>query len=545
MNKSLKLLILILSFSLDYSIAQVAYEPFDSEIYNFLERLSSKGIIEINDLIKPLPRKYIYEKLIQVELNSAKLTQVEKENLHFYLKDFNIEYNDKQTEDNIIFFQEDKLHRWRLFSFTDEMFKVNISPIIGLKIGSLEKGSYLKYSNGFKFYGYLANNLGFDFNFRDNHEEGKNIDAIKDFSPETGIIINDITQNTIEFSEVRANITYNWNWGNLTFGKDFLNFGYGRSGNLVLSSKAPSFPYLRLDIAPVKWFSFNYIHAKLASDVLDSNETYKTTIDAINFDRTLAREKYYVSHTLSISPLKGLSFSIGESIIYSDRFEMTYLIPILFFKATDHYLSKYRIGEGDNAQFYFNISSKNQFNNIHLYSTLFIDEISLKKLFDNNNKNQIGYTFGFSAFDYLFENLTVNFEYTKILPFVYSNFIQTQTYTNHSYLLGHWIGGNADVFHSELRYDFLRGLSAKMWFQFVRKGEEGNSYQQYFDFNQPFLFGLKKYLTFLGAKVKYEWIHEFVTELEFNYIKFNTEKAPSVFTSDQNYNFYLSTSYGF
>ena len=74
MNKLFKLFVLIFLFSLDYSIAQVAYEPFDSEIYNFLEKLSSKGIIEINDLVKPLPRKYIYEKLIQVQNNSVNLT---------------------------------------------------------------------------------------------------------------------------------------------------------------------------------------------------------------------------------------------------------------------------------------------------------------------------------------------------------------------------------------------------------------------------------------------------------------------------------------
>ena len=42
---------------------------------------------------------------------------------------------------------------------------------------------------------------------------------------------------------------------------------------------------------------------------------------------------------LSIYPNDEFTFSIGESIVYSDRLQPIYFIPVLFFRAADHYLS--------------------------------------------------------------------------------------------------------------------------------------------------------------------------------------------------------------
>jgi hypothetical protein len=46
----------------------------------------------------------------------------------------------------------------------------------------------------------------------------------------------------------------------LLIGKDFYEWGYGKSGLLVLSQKPPSYGFIRLDVKPVEWFRFNYIH---------------------------------------------------------------------------------------------------------------------------------------------------------------------------------------------------------------------------------------------------------------------------------------------
>lgn len=42
--------------------SQTVYEPLHREVYDYLSRLSQRGVIEYHDLIKPLPRAYIAEK---------------------------------------------------------------------------------------------------------------------------------------------------------------------------------------------------------------------------------------------------------------------------------------------------------------------------------------------------------------------------------------------------------------------------------------------------------------------------------------------------
>lgn len=107
---------------------------------------------------------------------------------------------------------------------------------------------------------------------------------------------------------------------------------------------------MRLDINPVEWLSFNYFHAWLNSDVIDTSDLYYTEHDDLRYSY---RNKYLASHTLTIRPTRGLDISLGESIIYSDELEAFYLIPITFFRLADHYLSKQSNSAGSNAQFFF------------------------------------------------------------------------------------------------------------------------------------------------------------------------------------------------
>ena len=68
--------------------AQVVYEPLDNDVYSFLDRLSSKGIIVFNDLVKPVSRKYIAGKIVEAGNKISMLNSLEKEELEFYKKDY-------------------------------------------------------------------------------------------------------------------------------------------------------------------------------------------------------------------------------------------------------------------------------------------------------------------------------------------------------------------------------------------------------------------------------------------------------------------------
>jgi hypothetical protein len=243
--------------------------------------------------------------------------------------------------------------------------------------------------------------------------------------------------------------------------------------------------------------------------------------------------------------VKGLRFSIGESIVYSDKIEVLYLMPFMFFRLADHYLSRHNNAAGSNAQFFASVSSRNHLKNTHLYGTLFIDEITLNNIFSpEKQRNHLGFTLGGSVVDIPEDNLKFTLEYTKVFPFVYSHFIQTTTYQSMSYHLGHWMGNNADQLYASLNYRFIRGLKATLWGQYIRKGEGGSASQQQ-DLPQPsFLFGLRTNYTYFGLSVSYELIHELFGRGDIQFMKTSVEQTNSTFNNTNLVEVYLSIYYG-
>ncbi len=544
---------LIISSSL---FAQVVYEPFSSDIYSFLDRLAQKGVIQFHDEIKPVSREYIAEKLIELSyiqfLPGNKLTALEKEELAFYLKEYAVEIKNKNSlvkfflyksmnnvNNNMTFLGDDPYGRFRVFSYEDSLFKININPILGYSLGSWGVSKYSHEWTGISLYGYIGSNIGFSFRYNDNYESINKFDTTKSFTPQTGITKSKQSKNNVEYSDMNGSLNFNWSWLNLSVGKDYFEWGYGESGNVVLSNKAPSFPYFRLDIHPVKWLRFNYIFGILNSDIIDSSTIYSTPF---GLNRSLYRAKYYASHTITVTPHKGTDISLGESIIFSDRFEPIYLVPVLFFKLADDYVSNAQMSNGSNSQFFLGLSNRDLIKNTHLYGSLFIDEITLEGLFNQaKQRNQLGFMLGTSVTDLPIDNLTATVEYTKIYPFVYSNWLPTQTYTNSGYLMGDWIGSNADMIYCSLNYGFLRGLQATLWTQYISKGSSGTVQQEYETPQPPFLFGNRLNYFYFGADLKYEITYDLFANLHYERW---TEKFLSNNLTQKANQFYLSLSYG-
>jgi hypothetical protein len=485
--------------------------------------------------------------LFEVEEQTDKLTPLEQKEYEFYCRDFAFEVNQlKKTEKHvkeITYFRRDKNNRYRLFSYTDSLFHLNFSPVIGGVFGSQDGKSFQRQWNGIYFYGSIGNNIGFSFDFINAGESGDHIDRKRQFTPEHGIIPKGTGKpNQIDFNEINVMQTTSWDWGSFSVGKNILKWGYGQCGDIVLSTKAPSYPQIRLDLKFTSWFYFNYMHAWLNSDVIDSSAIYMTGIPGIN--RIVYRNKYFATHTFLFNPKKGLNFSLGESVVYADRLQFSYLQPLMFFRAADHYLSKQNNNAGENSQFFFSIDSKGHLKNTHLFAILFIDEIRMRIMFADKNRNQLGYQIGGSVVDLPINNLKVSVEYTRIYPYVYRHYIPTQTYESSSYLLGHWIGHNADLLFGSLNYRILRGFSVELWGQYYRKGEEGTLDEQYSSTQPSFLFGLNTDRSWMGLDIQYEIVHELFVRAQIEFYKESLEQARGSYLNTNKQNFYFSIYYG-
>src|SRR3989304_1222948 len=316
--------------------SKIVYEPMNKDVYSFLERLSQKGIIEVDNLVKPLSKKYIADKLMETKSKMELLTDLEKDELKFFEKDYFFE-NQGFDESNVnkkslSYFEGDGAERFRFFSYSDNTFKLTANPILGFKFNSPERDRIIHSWMGISSYAYFLNSFGISLNFKTNNEKGTGIDIKKNFTPETGVIpeVHDYGKD-IAYSEVNSSLSVDWKWGNLVIAKDYIEYGYAKFGNLVLSNKAPSFPYVRIDLKPADWFNFTYFHAWLSSTVIDS-------VNLAAYNRNIFINKFFAWHTLTLTPVKGLDISIGESVVYSDKLEILYSLPISFFYLADEYI---------------------------------------------------------------------------------------------------------------------------------------------------------------------------------------------------------------
>ena len=490
------------------AITQNVWENTISEVHPFLYRMAQKGFIEYNDLIKPINRVHVLNVLNTLKQKDSILSNIEKNELTFYLQEYT-----RPSKEQISLFKKDQNKRWRAGAIVSNDFDFYIDPLLGLNYFSGTNKNIQQLSNGFELWGTAGKNrnLGYQVYYRDYTETGTVNNNFREESPTQGtILIGAKSDNKINYTDIRANINYSFKKGNISFGKDNLIWGYGENSNIVLSNKAPSYPYIRLDYKPLKWLNFNYTHAWLNSNIADSSLSYFTNSGRINNDfRLVFVQKYLATHSIEVQAMKGLNLAIGESIVYSDKMDPGFLIPINLFKFYDNNRSNYLIEAGSNGQYFLSLSSRNQIKNTHLYSTLFIDEIKVRSMFNKTeSRNQLGYNLGGSITDVFIPYLTLGAEYTRVNPFVYSNLITAQTYTSYNYNMGDWMGNNFDKAILFAKYTLIAKLKLVARFQKIRKGGLGTIYEQYAVQPQPnFLFDYLKNRSDIFLQARYEYIN--------------------------------------
>ncbi|MCB9211013.1 MAG: hypothetical protein H6609_16725 [Ignavibacteriales bacterium] len=615
MNKHITyIFFFIILFISSYAYSQVSNVNINHSVYEYLSTLSQKGIIDYDDLVKPLSRRYIASKLVEAREKMNKLTKLQKDELEFYEAEFGYEIkkqnsefgiqnlelkeeeagegsrseeksnkvkekrdlldkswefevrtgemskvksetkNEETKNERFTFVKKDPYKRWQFFGYENNVMNLNVNPVLGYEVGNWEKDHYNNLFAGIKFYGELGEALGFNFELTHTRQTPGYINILHNrFSKHTKYDAFLADRDRLEYSKINVSLGYSWDWGAISFGKNHNTWGYAENGKIVLSDGPRSYPNIRLDIKPTDWLSFVYMHGWLNSDVLDSNSFYPTwrVIGDYKPERVTYISKFIAFHSFTITPIKNLDFSFGESVVYSDDLQLAYLIPIMFFDITDEYLNRNDNYAGGSTQLFLALSSKNHIPNTHLYGSFHADELTPDGLFDPKTQYyKFAFTFGTNTIDLPIDNLGLTLEYTKVYPGNYRHFIPTLTYESSSTILGHWIGDNGDLIYGAVNYTFFRGLKIKLWTQYIRKGTEafGNrAYQE--QFPQPgFLFLDKitdrKNYRYYGVDVNYEIFHDLWVKAHFQYIDFSQQILEDKFRSQLNRDFSLAVGYG-
>lgn len=527
---SIPLLITMFFSAPDQLHSQGVYTPVTDLVYEFLDKMQVKGVTDYTKLVMPKTRNQIGRYLTQIDSSRGALTLVEREELDRYRQMYlnESEILSTSVKPHIPSVQELDQEGFHLFKYRDPKFKLAVYPIVGISIESRYDEIQGTRWNGLSADGSFGDNIGAQTDFRDYVETGNKLDLDRRFSKSPGIIpiTSQSSGNSIGYSEVKGALTYESPWLSVSVGREWFNWGSGYNSQLILSQKAPPFHYLRIDFTPVDWFRFYYLHGWLASNIIDSLNSYPTQVPGLT--RVIDRPKYYAAHMLELTPFNGFSFSLGESVVYSDQGPLLgFLIPVLFFRTVDqNTYDRGVMGRGSNSQVFFDLNIRPRAG-INCYATWFIDEIDLGKIFNwPNNRNQFGVTIGGTTQDMLLDDFTARLEYTRILPWVYSNFIQTQTYTNSGYLMGDYIGQNADQIFIQFEYRVTKGLAVKIWGEGTRRGGMDSVYYQYQPEARPFLHGPKRQDIAFGFEASYELILNFLIKADYEY-RYVTDEDPS------------------
>jgi len=456
---------LTLLFSLLFSFTHYFASPLSAQyipvhptnqVYEFLNELSNAQIIDFNTQTTSHSRKYISNILSSVD--SDLLNPRQQKELQFYLKDFNKEQYPSTEFDK----------RPDLLYYRDSSFSFTVNPIFGGNYWINGNGNAYHWWNGAEAWASMGN-FGFWGSLRDNHESEYLTQP--DFMNQNygGANFKVMLTGQVDYWESRGGVSYDFGIGSIGLIKDHFVWGSNYNGSAILSGRTPSIPRLNFEIKPVDWFEFRYIHGWLNSQVIDSARSFIVS-NAYGSDlREFYYGKYIAANLFTFRVLKKVYISFGNSIIYDyDQAHPAYFIPIMFYKALDHQLSS---GINNmNSQMFLDISAR-PVKNLHIYSSLFIDELAVKRITDPDNHNFYSFKIG-SHISNLIPNAYAGFEYTNSNALAFRHNVTTLTFESNLFNLGHYLEDNAKEIFMQMGYRPIRNMNINLNFTHAEKGPD-------------------------------------------------------------------------
>ena len=461
-----------------------------TRLYDFIDELLTDGIVVRQTAVRPYTRKQIADMLVEAQAADTLLNRRQQKDLAFYLNEFALERD--TMVDNHVQYTDHSTYNLSLadpqFSYrkADSMFKMRLRPILGADVMANKKGVLLQRWWGAELQMDIANHLSIWGSLRDNSWSGDwlNKEYYPDdnarmrgarihygasgvqpaLTPLAGVQYKEANYGG-DFSDSKGGISlYSW-WGSIGIQRENIRWGDAYHSSNILSGRAPAVPMVSLQLTPCKWFQFDYFHAWLVSNVIDTSYYYleHSTKPGTPITNYRPMNKFMAANMFTFTPVKQLSFSLGNSIVYAERnVQAAYFIPIAFYKSLDHLLTKGIASQNQNSQAFASLSVR-PVDHLQIYGSFYLDEFALKRLKPSNKENNpISYLVGFHWGGWPVKGLSLKGEFMRSYIACYTHSIDALTWASNSYNLGHYMGDNAQSIYAELAYRPARGLLVKM-----------------------------------------------------------------------------------
>lgn len=445
-----------------------------TEVYDFIEELTTDGVIRSNAAIKPYTRDYIARLLAEAASKDSLLNKRQKEDLQFYMQDYALELDSLptyysyghrhvtqwKTEVSNLNLADPSLH----ILTKDKVFKMRIHPILGMDLYYNRHGLLMHRVYGAEIQMDITHHLSIWGSIRDNSWSGQGVDGSRITKPNylnnmPGVQYKEANYGG-DFSDSRGGLSlYMW-WGSIGIQRERIQWGDAQHCSNILSAHNPAVPMFTIQLTPCKWFQFDYFHAWLPSNVIDSTYYYlEREKEGVTGKEYRPANKFMAANMFTFMPIKYIQFSFGNSIVYAERnVQAAYFIPIAFYKSLDHLLTKGLGSENQNSQVFATISVRPT-DHLRLYGSFFMDEFKFARLKKSNPQhNPVSYSVGFNWSGWPVKGLALRGEFMRSYIACYTHSIRVLDYRSNSYFMGHYLGDNAQSIFVELSYRPTRSL---------------------------------------------------------------------------------------
>lgn len=490
MKRFLVILNILLSFAMISKAQHIPVPLTQTKLYDYLDELLTDGIISAQVTVRPYTRDQVAKMLLQAQTADSLLDVRQRAELLYYLNEFALERD--TMVNNYVQYTDHSTYNLSIadpqFSYmtADKQFKIRIRPILGAQVIANTKGAILQRWWGGDMQIDIANHVSVWGSLRDYSWSGDWLSS-KYFSTSTermtgarihygasqeqpalspiaGVQYKEASYGG-DFSDSKGGISlYSW-WGSISLQRENLRWGDAYHASNILSGRVPAAPMLSLQLTPCKWFQLDYFHAWLVSNVVDSSYYYleNTTKPGVQDKEYRPLNKFMAANMFTFIPIKQLSFSLGNSIIYAEQnIQAAYMIPIAFYKSLDHLLTKGVATQNQNSQLFASVSVR-PVEHLHLYGSFYVDEFKLSRIKPSNAEhNPISYLFGFNWSGWPVKGLSLKGEFVRTKIACYTHSIDALTWSTNSFNMGHYMGDNAQSIYAELAYRPIRGMLLKL-----------------------------------------------------------------------------------
>ncbi len=456
-----------------------------TEVYDYLDELITDGVITHQTAVRPYTRKQVADMLVEAQQADSLLNKRQKKDLAFYLNVFALERD--TISNNFVQYTDRRTFNLSLanpqFSYLtkNKLFKMSVEPILGMDLYGSKKGLIIKRWWGADLKMDIAHHVSIWGSLRDISYNGTAALSDKYFANNDAKIdgaqitkpgyLNNIAGVQYkeanyggDFSDSKGGISlYSW-WGSIALQRENIRWGDSYHCSNILSGRNPAVPMLSLQLTPCHWFQFDYFHAWLVSNVLDSTNYYvENTTTGGTYKHYRPANKFMAANMFTFTPIKYVSFSFGNSIVYAERnVQAAYFIPIAFYKSLDHLLTKGLTVENQNSQLFGSLSVR-PWDHIQLYTSIYVDEFKLSRLKKSNPENNlVSYLVGFNWSGWPLKGLSLKGEFMRSYIACYTHSIDVLTWASNGYNMGHYMGDNAQSIYVELAYRPIRGMRLKL-----------------------------------------------------------------------------------